>query len=200
MTDFYDVVLRQRACRSFTDAPVSADVVRRLLTAATHAPSAENRQPWRFVVVTTASGRAAVGELTSRAWAAGGRAHSQGRLPSGLLAEVDAGATGGLAGAPVLIVVAADTTDVPAPALAASIWPAVQNLLLAAAAEGLGAALTTLATRYADELAALVGLPGGVLPMAVVPLGYPVAPLGPPRRRPLSEVAAGERWGEPLCG
>jgi len=198
VSSFYDVALRQRACRAFTGTPLSPQVLRRVLTAATHAPSAENRQPWHFVVVTTEAGRAAVGELTARAWGAGGRAHSEGRLAASLLAAVDAGATGGLAGAPALVVVAADTTAVPAAALAASIWPAVQNLLLAAAAEGLGSALTTLATSYAAELAALVGLPAGVVPVAVIPLGHPAYPLGAPRRRPLDEVASAERWGEPL--
>jgi nitroreductase len=195
---FFDVALSQRACRAFTAEDVPDDVVRRVLTAATHAPSAENTQPWRFVVVRDQGLRARIGELAAKAWTGGGRKWSEGRLPEPMLADVDQGARGGVASAPVLVVVAADTSHVAAPALEASIWPAVQNLLLAAIAEGLGSALTTLPTSFPRDLADLVGLPEHVRPMAVVPLGHPAAPLAPPRRRPVDEVAFAERWGEPL--
>ena len=66
-----------------------------------------------------------------------------------------------------------------------SIFPAIQNLLLAAGALGLGSALTTIATAFADELRDAVGLPETVVPVAVVPLGVPARPLGPPRREPV---------------
>ncbi|HEX2737494.1 MAG TPA: nitroreductase family protein, partial [Acidimicrobiia bacterium] len=72
-TEFFDVVMRQRAHRSFTDEPVSDDEIAQLLHAATRAPSAENRQPWEFVVVRDAGLRAAIGALTQRAWDGGGR-------------------------------------------------------------------------------------------------------------------------------
>ena len=68
--------------------------------------------------------------------------------------------------------------------LPASVFPAVQNLLLAATALGLGSALTTLALQRAAEVRSLLGLPAHVRPMAIVPLGWPSAPVGPPRRRP----------------
>jgi nitroreductase len=195
--EFYDVVHGQRACRAFRDDAVPDEVVARLLAAATHAPSAENRQPWLWVVVRHPDRRAAIGDLMRRAWEAGGRAWSEGRLPDSLLAEVDRGATGGLASAPVMVVVAGDTERSHPNALAASIFPAVQNLLLAAAAEGLGSVLTTLALRHADELSALLGLPAHLVPMAVVPLGHPARPAGTPRRRPLSEVARREDYATP---
>ena len=79
--------------------------------------------------------------------------------------------------------------------LGASIFPAVQNLLLAAAALGLGTALTTLATGFGDELRELLALPEHVRPMAVVPLGHPASKLGPPKRLPLAERAHRERYG-----
>ncbi|MEY2462716.1 MAG: hypothetical protein QOH64_854, partial [Acidimicrobiaceae bacterium] len=60
---FFDVVLRQRACRSFAPDPVGDDDIERILTAATHAPSAENMQPWVFVVVRDEATRASIGEL-----------------------------------------------------------------------------------------------------------------------------------------
>jgi nitroreductase len=79
--------------------------------------------------------------------------------------------------------------------LPASIFPAVQNLLLAATALGLGSALTTLPVAFGDELRASLTLPTAVHPLAVVPLGWPAHPLRPPRRRPVSEKAHREHYG-----
>lgn len=194
-TDLFAVVHRQRACREFADAPVSDDLVARVLDAATFAPSAENRQPWELVVVRDPDRRRVIGDLTRRAWEAHGRAHSRDRLPPRLFASVDHGATGGIAAAPVLVVIGGDTRRGLPAAMSSSLYPAIQNLLLAATALGLGSALTTIATAYADELRAAVGFPPEVVPVAVVPLGVPARPLGPPRRDPLTEHAHRERYG-----
>ena len=189
----------QRACRRYTAEPVpDADLVA-MLGAATHAPSAENRQPWVFVVVQDRATRGAIAELTQRLWEAGGRAHAERNLTPRFFAAVDEFMGGGYGGAPVLVVVAGDSRGgLPFPVLAASVFPAVQNLLLAAAARGYGSALTTLATAEPLTLAAAVGLPEGVRPLAVVPLGRPATPLGPPRRRPVEEVAHRDRYGTPF--
>jgi nitroreductase len=187
--DVFDAIAGQRACRAFTDADVPDDLVEQVLTAATRAPSAENAQPWVFVVVRNVEARVAIGELMREAWEGGARQHSEGRLSAGLLADVDRGATGGIAGAPVLVVVGADTTRCLPQTVGSSVFPAVQNLLLAATALGLGSALTTLATLDAEAIRRLTALPETVEPVAVVPLGWPAKPLGAGRRRPLSEVA-----------
>jgi nitroreductase len=196
VADFFSVALNQRACRSFADQAVPDELVERCLEAATHAPSAENRQPWVFIVVRDPERRAAIGELTRRAWRDGGRRHSEGRLPPALLADVERGAEGGIAGAPVLVVVGGDSRIGLEATLASSVYPAVQNLLLAANALGLGSAMTTLTVAFADELRALVQLPDHVRPMAVVPLGWPARPLGAPRRVPVREQTYGERYGQ----
>jgi nitroreductase len=193
--DLFEVVHRQRACRMFAEDPVSDDAVEKVLDAATFAPSAENRQPWVFVVVRADDRRAAIGALTRQAWEGGARAHSESRLSPGLLADVDTGAQGGVAGAPVLIVVCGDTRLGDRRVLEASVFPAIQNLLLAATALGLGSSLTTLPLMFAGELASIVELPAEVLPMAVIPLGWPARPLGPPRRRPVAEKAHRESFG-----
>jgi nitroreductase len=195
--DLFDVVHRQRACRSFGDQPVDDDTVEKVLDAATFAPSAENRQPWVFVVVRDAERRSAIGALTRQAWEGGGRAHSEGRLSPGLLADVETGAQGGVAGAPVLVVVCGDTRLGDRRVLEASVFPAIQNLLLAATALGLGSSLTTLPLVFGGDLATMVGLPAEVLPMAVIPLGWPARPLSPPRRLPLAEKAHRETFGTP---
>ncbi|MGZ4678410.1 MAG: nitroreductase family protein [Acidimicrobiia bacterium] len=193
--DFFTVVHSQRACRVFSDRPVDDDDVARVLDAAVHAPSAENKQPWEFVVVRDVGTRNAIGALMTRAWEARGRAFSRDRLSPALLASVERGATGGVAAAPVHVVVAADTERGLAAAAAESIYPAVQNLLLAATAVGLGSALTTIALGYGDELRDLVGLPESVRPMAVVPLGHPERPLAPPVRAPFTTRTHRERYG-----
>jgi nitroreductase len=194
---FFEVVLGQRACRSFADRPLGDHLVERCLEAATHAPSAENLQPWEFVVVRDDTLRAAIGELTRQAWQGGGRTHSEGRLTPALLDEVHHGAEGGIASSPVIVVVGGNSSVALEATLASSVFPAVQNLLLAATALGLGSAMTTLATLFADQLRDLLSLPASVRPMAVVPLGWPRSPLGPPRRLPVRERAHRDRFGSP---
>jgi nitroreductase len=196
--EFFDVVLSQRACRRFSDRPVDDDLVARCLVAATHAPSAENLQPWVFVVVRDPRRRAAVGDLMRELWRDAGRPHSEGRLPPALLDDVDRGAEGGVAAAPVLVVVCGDASLGLEATLPSSVFPAVQNLLLAANALGLGSAMTTLATLAGDRLSALLDLPAAVRPMAVTPLGWPARPLGPPRRLPLETCAHLDTYGRPF--
>ena len=198
--DFFDVVLNQRACREFAERDVDDETVARCLEAAVHAPSAENLQPWVFMVLRDRTQREAVNALTRRAWRQGGRAHSEGRLSPSFFKEVDHGAEHGMETAPVLVVVCGDTDIGLEVTLPASVYPATQNLLLAANAQGLGSAMTTLATLFADELREVLELPESVHPMAVVPLGWPARPLGPPRRLPLSERVHldhyGHRWAD----
>ena len=192
---FFAVVHAQRACREFADRAVGDAAIARILDAAVRAPSAENKQPWEFVVVRAPDRRAAIGALMARAWESVGRDFSRDRLPPEMLAEVERGATGGIAAAPVHVVVGADTRRGLEVAAAESIYPAVQNLLLAAGALGLGAALTTIALGYDDELRALVGFPAAVKPMAVVPIGYPARVLGASRRDAFADHTHRERFG-----
>jgi nitroreductase len=194
---FFDVVLRQRATREFTDQPVSDELVDLCLRAATHAPSAENLQPWVFVVVRDAGLRAGIADLTRRAWRQGGRQHSEGRLPAPLLNDVHQGAEVGIGSAPVIVVVCGDTSLGLEVTLPSSVYLATQNLLLSATALGLGSAMTTLATLFADELRELLDLPSSTRPMAIVPIGWPRRPPGPPRRLPLKERAHRDRYGHP---
>jgi nitroreductase len=194
---YFDVVLRQRATRRFTDQPVSDQLLELCLRAATHAPSAENLQPWLFVVVRDPELRAGIGDLTRRAWRQGGRQHSEGRLSEGLLRDVDDGAEGGVGSAPVIVVVCGDTSVGLEVTLPSSVYLATQNLLLSATALGLGSAMTTLATLFTDELRELLDLPPAAKPMAVVPIGWPSRPPGKPGRLPLSERVHRDRYGQP---
>ncbi len=196
--DFFAVVHTQRAARSFLPDDVDDGTVARILTAATHAPSAENSQPFVFIVVRDPALRATIGELTARIWQDGARALEEQRLSPAFLRDVDRGAMGGIAAAPVLIVVCGDTRLTYPQTMDSSVFPAVQNLLLAAHALGLGSTLTTMPVLAGGELSGPLGLPPEVVPVAVIPLGHLPAPLGPPRRQPLSEKAHRDRYGTPF--
>lgn len=195
--DFFSVVARQRAYRAFAAEEVDDALIERLLTAATFAPSAENRQPWEFVVVRDAATRARIGELSRRAWEDHGRSFSAPRLSPKMLEEVEQGATVGVAAAPVNIVVCADVQRGLEATVSSSIFPAIQNLLLAAIALGLGSALTTITAGYRAEMQEILSLPEHVRPVALVPVGHPARPLGPPRRSPFTEHTHRDRYGRP---
>ena len=198
---FFAVARAQRAHRAFTDGAVPDEDLRRILEAATWAPSAENSQPWVFVVVRDAARRAELDDLARRLWGQGGRQASEGRLDPRLLAEVDHATRTGFAGAPVVVVVAGDTARCHRGALGSSVFPAVQNLLLAAGALGYGTALTTLTTYAADDVRRIVELPEGVDPLAVVPIGAAAAPARPlPAGTVEGHVHVDRYGGGPLPG
>jgi nitroreductase len=196
-TDLLALVRRQRAHRAFSPEPVTDDDIAALLEIATYAPSAENRQPWEFVVVRDAAQRDAIGALTRRAWETRGRAFSETRLDPKMLTEVEQGALGGVADAPVLILVCADIERGLEQTVPSSVFPAIQNLLLAATARDLGSALTTIAAGYRSELARQFSLPDTVVPVAVIPVGHPARPLGAARRDPFATHAHREHYGTP---
>jgi nitroreductase len=79
-----------------------------------------------------------------------------------------------------------------------SIYPAVQNMLLAARALGLGATLTTLYLNFEKEVEAVFGLPADMHTYAILPIGYPMGRFGPVRRIPLADVVYEDRWGQPF--
>ncbi len=192
--NFFDVALSQRAHREFLPELVPDATIERLLGAATHSPSAENSQPWIFVVVRDAGLRARIGACAERMWAGAGREVSRDRISERFHAAIDRWAAGGLAHAPVIVVVCGDTSLATPGSLAASVYPATQNLCLAAHALGLGSLFSTLATADA-ELATLLGLPSHLRPMAVVPLGFPARRLEAPKRISFREKTFRDRYG-----
>ena len=86
---FFDVVFAQRASREYADTPVDDATIELILRAGTHAPSAENKQPWEFVVVRDPDVQRVIHDLTEAAWVTAGRAFSETRIPPELLKEVD---------------------------------------------------------------------------------------------------------------
>ncbi len=189
------VLRRQRAHRSFTDQPIADAVITDILELATRAPSAQNSQPWDFVVVQDAARRAAIWELASRLWDMGAKDATDGKVSNAMRDDVEHGVRGGFAGAPVSIVVCADSERGDLNLMDSSIWPATQNLMTAATAHGLGSALTTIGTILVDDLRAILKLPATLTPLAVVPIGHPAKSLGSSRREPVREHAHREEYG-----
>jgi nitroreductase len=151
-----------------------------------------------FIVVRDPALRATIGAITARVWEGGARALESDRLSPSFLRDVDQGAMGGIAGAPVLIVVCGDTRLTYPQSMDSSVFPAVQNLLLAAHALGLGSTLTTMPLLGGRDLTEPLGLPPEVVPVAVIPLGHLTRPLAAPRRLPLSQKAHLNRYGTPF--
>lgn len=215
--DFFEVVETQRALRRFRPDAVGDAALHRILEAATRAPSARGAEPWVFVVVRDPALRAEIGRRYRAAWESGQQfatatdadrdVRDRPHYPRMMRAAGELAAS--FHEAPVVIVcgldharlgplVAPDGT-LRAPAAAyASIFPAVQNLLLAARALGLGTTLTTLHRTFEENLKVLLAIPAHVEVAALVPLGHPRDRFGPTRRRPLDEVTHLDRWGTPL--
>ncbi|MGE4299854.1 MAG: nitroreductase family protein [Desulfovibrionaceae bacterium] len=151
--DVLEAIHTRRSIRKYTDRPVSEDVVRELLAAAMAAPSAGNAQPWHFVVITDQKLREQLATVHPYV---------------GMIRQ-----------SPVAILVCGDPSLEKYPGY----WvqdcaAAVQNLLLAAHGLGLGAVWTGVcpdAPRM-EKIAAILGLPQGVMPHALVPIGYPAQP------------------------
>jgi nitroreductase len=207
---FFDVLYTARAIRRLKPDPVPDELLRRVLEAATMAPSGTNMQPWRFLVVRDPEKRRRLGEIHTRAFwphyqGAGpmlGGAGDDDRRPQEPHGITEQGMTDRYALAPVLIVACRTGIRPETPAgmgmtgWYGSIFPAVQNLLLAARALGLGAHLTTMFTQYSQDVKDLLGIPDDADPVALIPIGFPGGRFGPLRRKPVQEVVFAERWGQ----
>lgn len=199
-------------CRRYRLDPVPLETLRRVLDATRFAPSGGNRQPVRFVAVRDAGLRRALHDLYWPRWESYSAPYRAAAEKAGValppvLANADHFARR-LHEVPVLIVVCFRLADVlPTDAGlgrisvvgGASVYPAVQNLLLKAREEGLGTALTTILCAGEPEVRALLAIPEEFGTAALVALGWPERPLPKRlRRRPLEEIAFGDRFGAPL--
>ena len=202
----YDGLTTTRAIRRFTDEAVSDEDLAAILFAATRAPSGSNRQPFRFLVLRdgAAEVRSLLGETFRSMWAS----MSKGQYAR-LTSDADPSSAAYRAGQamqqfvdgferiPVVVLpvfLPYRGTDLTS---GASIYPACQNLLLAARARGLGGVLTMWHGAVEAELKALLGIPDEAVIAAVIPIGHPAGSHGPVRRRPLAELVHQDRWDAP---
>lgn len=207
--DFRDVVETTSTCRFYRPDPVPDEVLRRVLDAARWAPTGGNRQGVRLLVVRDAGRRRELRDLYVPLWEQyAGRATERPDAPLPRLLQNADHMARHLDEVPVLVLVCARLADLLATDRhldrltivgGASVYPAVQNLLLAARNEGLGTALTTLLCAVEPQVKASFGIPDGIATAALVALGWPDRPF--PRRlarRPLGETCFADAWGAPL--
>jgi nitroreductase len=198
-----DAMQTQRAVRRLRSDPVDDETVLTLLRLAVRAPTGSNAQNWEFVVVRDPDVKHQLARLNRQAYSiyrrfARSRARgdlSQARILAAVQWQADH-----FEDAPVIVVACLHGRRWPGAmansAYFGSIFPATQNLLLAARALGLGAALTTLPLWSTGLARRTLSLPRHVTPCAVVPLGWPVGGgYGPTTRRPAEELIHLDRYG-----
>jgi nitroreductase len=211
--DLYDAMSTLRAVRRLRPDPVPADVLERVFTAATWAPTGGNLQPWRIIAVRAPETRQALEDLYRPHWDAyvpryhdkmanmppAQRASSQRALDAGdyLATHMhEAPVIAVFCFNPDLMTITDQALSRPSVVGGGSVYPAVQNLLLACRNEGLGCVLTTLLCIEEAQLRPLLGLPEGWYTCAFVPIGYPVGGgHGPIRRRPVASMVFNDRFG-----
>lgn len=194
-----------RAIRRYRDEPVPHHVLRDILFAATRAPSGSNRQPFRFVVLTDGprarEAKRLIAEQARAIWGvksvsegysrgSGKRADSpKARMNRTMVAYVEA-----FERVPVLILPCLVRYRPPTTTEGGSVYPACQNILLAARALGYGGVMTNFQVAAEPALRELLGIPDGVFMAGTITLGRPAGRHGPVRRRPMAELTYEEAW------
>jgi nitroreductase len=202
----YEGLLTTRAIRRYQDEPIPEGDLRDILFAATRAPSGSNRQPFRFVVLTSGpvarEAKRLIGEGGRRFWEAKRSADGYDRgsgaepdSPKSRLARTMQQYVDDFERVPVVVLACYVRYRAPAHTDGASVYPACQNLLLAARALGYGGVMTGWHHAVEGELRTLLAIPDDVVISATLTLGRPVGRHGPVRRRPLADLIYGEKWG-----
>jgi nitroreductase len=212
--ELYDALMTTRAMRRFSDEPVTDEELGRILAAAVQAPSGGNIQPYQFLVVTDPQRKAAIGDIYRRAYdryepavlalipafkdEKAQRQHERSWAASRHLAE-----TVGEAPAMVLVLmprismtIADDLGAMDVGSPYASVYPAVENLILAARSMGIGTVLTTVFRIYEDEVRAVCAIPDRYEIAALLPLGRPTGTWGVAPRRPAASLTSWNEFGQ----
>jgi nitroreductase len=200
--DIFEAMETCRAIRRLKADPVPDELIEKLIHSATRAPSAGNSQLWGFLVVTDQAERTFIGDVLRKAWA-----------PRMAQAPADDDRSPAARGARTFRRFILEFDRIPVvifPCVAngypaqgepnpmfmwSTIYPATQNLLLAARALGLGAAMTTFHMSGEAAIKEHFGIPENVSIGATIPVGYPEGNYGPLTRKPDSEVTHWNRWG-----
>ena len=201
-----DAMFSLRSMRRLKSDPVPEEDLRFLIEAATQAPNGENQQSWRFVVVQDADQRRRIGEAYQELAATSVRPVVDGEAGENL-PESERFIYGNawrlaqrIGDAPALIFLCVKGPVPDDRAWGAtyygSIFPAAQNLMLAARSRGLGSVLTTLHLLDEKPFREILALPEGVNTIALIPVGYPEGKFGPPLRDPAPTVTHWDRWND----
>lgn len=198
-----EAIFTLRAMRRLQSDPISVADLRYIVEAATMACSPGNSQPWTFLVITDEKQKQRIAAIYRDI---GLEVIRDGALASGLLdketEKVYRNAlilVEGIQNAPALILCCLQGRPgqggIHLSTYYGSIYPAIQNLMLAARAKGIGSTMTTLHKAREQDIKTILGIPDDVETIALIPLGYPQGQWGRPRRRPQSEVTFWNSWG-----
>jgi nitroreductase len=197
--DVFEAINTTRAMRRLKPDPVDDELIWKILEAAIRAPSGGNRQPWSFMVIRDDDTKRKIGEWYLEAWNA-----TYGRAKDTVTADAQGARmyssadhlAQNLADVPVFIIGIVRTVGAGTSSSGSYIFPAIQNLMLAARALGLGTTLTTLHRAHEADVKELLGVPEGFETACLIPIGWPKGKFGMGARRPVEEVTHWEKWGE----
>ena len=205
--DLLEGMATTRAIRRYRREPIPDHDLGTILWHATRAPSGSNRQPFRFLVLrdgpSAQRAKALLGRSFREAWATkrsadGYEAGSGIRedSPKARMAATMQHFVDHFEETPVVVLACYGRHRAASPTEGASVYPACQNLLLAARALGYGGVMTMWHALVEDDLRAEVGIPDEIAIAATLCLGRPAGRHGPVRRRPVQELVFDDRWGE----
>jgi nitroreductase len=205
MSDLFEIIGSTRSMRRLKPDPVPDELIRKILQAGAAAANGGNTQKWRFLVVKDPAIKKAVQVWYKKAFdEVVGPRYATSAPPPGVSPERYARQQSAVEyltehyhEAPVWIVACLEDGLNPTRGAGSSIYPAVQNMLLAIRALGLGSTLTTRHLIHEKEAEAALGLPPGVHPYAILPVGYPMGKFGPVGRGKLSDIVYQDKWGQP---
>jgi nitroreductase len=223
----FEAIHTARALRRLKPDPVPEELITKVLDAAIRAPSAGNAQNWAFLVVRDPAQRRKLGaiyreasDIASAVYAARGRPAHMTDVQYQRLMSSGRYLWDHMADAPVILVPCQRQPSVPLPESlppeirtryadelryterirGASIYPAIQNIVLACRSLGLGTIITTNHIRCEDKVKGVLDIPEDVQTCALMPIGYPQGKFGPVARRPVVEVAYADRWAQAWPG
>jgi nitroreductase len=196
-TGLFEALYSTRALRRFKPDPVPDEVLFQVIDAAIRAPAGGNQQLWHFLVVRDDALRRQIAAWYEDGWNNSGYpaiendAAALAAMPrqQRLVVRSAAYLAHNMHEAPVLVFVCGPRNA------GGSIYPAIQNFLLACRGMGLGSALTTLYMRNFDKIVEALGIPEGQQAFALLPVGYPRDRFGPVGRRPVHKHSSLDRWG-----
>jgi nitroreductase len=194
----FEALYTTRALRRYTTDPVPDDVLFQVIDAAIRAPAGGNAQIWHFLIVRDEAKRQRIGELYLKTWKTYGKQFLENpdsidQLPRQMQLVVRS--TDHLARhfaeAPVHLFVCGPEQS------QGTVYPAMQNLLLACRGVGLASVITMFHRPYPKELGELLGIPEGQVAHGLLPIGWPSDKIGPVSRIPVHKVASLDSWGSP---
>jgi nitroreductase len=213
LPELYDALMTTRMMRRFSPEPVDDETVQAILAAAVQAPSGGNIQPYQFLVVTDPEKKERIGELYRKGWERYEPVMNRLTPPpkneqaAAQKARNDAAATylaDNIASSPVLVFVLVPKISMAVEdeqgvmdvgPVYASVYPAVENLVLACRAFGLGTCLTTLHRIYEDEIRELLEIPERYEVVVLLPIGHPTGRFGTAARRPAASLTSWDTFG-----